>query len=911
MRKSALRIVCLVALGMVALCSAVSAGTIEQLPSPMEIHRYSAKPAMAVCSLKNNNGTAMAYNSAIEAGDRYTSFVNPENCIGSPDYPMSIYWISFPLYHFTGVQWPVGLNVQIYGMKTADSCGGPGELLYSYHILADSSKFKAPHVGVVTLPSPVCVTGPYYVSIEYDGSTAAPYPSMLFDTQVPGNPCVNWAYRRSWAPWNVFFNAPGAGNLMVWIDGFSNSVFCGAEDSVTTTIEALHDQWPALGGSRINVLGYYTGEQDGKLVSRYSDFMANTPMPPKSSLMLVGPKPDSSFIGDLVKVTGYVYAERDPHPVSPSDSMIIRFFPSMWSTILESAPYPQSENSGEIPSPKIASPASGCDSCNYGIYMGGGVNEENDHARYFNELNSLGIDVCENNAFWLYGAGKTRTYGYVPQYRVDSLTPLNVANTFIEVSKRVGNCKRHNYQPKVDLNLFGQGSASGFLTLSGIPISPATMRAHLQRLIDSGAAEIKITMTGSFGGDLCDSLKSLNGKGAIVYCQSAAGNGLSYSPETESRFFKMITDSTMLFQSYDRAIGDAAVGYHRYLDSMQQAWQSWLGSTKSWLIAHPVGSVADSIRLKVVADTAVLNSTRSTLLSTFSATAGRPRLWSRTQLGGSSYWHSYGAPSGGQVAVNFAGDTSATGNIVAYKDTLIGSVVVKRKVGVFNWNIPGTAGYSAGNSRRVMTCDTDRTNFWLEEDSKPFSILIERFTDQPYASSSSNPNAFPGFSFGGRDLSAGEFGNLPFATMTIPNCEQPGMRLDSLPQQWGGTSDITYAYNIASLLPWHSDMELVAVVRSVTAPGVLNIVVSGTQDSIVTWNITAPGVLRFDCNAQVATGSQRVNVKPSTANVSIDYFALRSKALDPPPCCVGTTGNVNGLGIVDLADLSLLVGYLT
>ena len=54
-----------------------------------------------------------------------------------------------------------------------------------------------------------------------------------------------------------------------------------------------------------------------------------------------------------------------------------------------------------------------------------------------------------------------------------------------------------------------------------------------------------------------------------------------------------------------------------------------------------------------------------------------------------------------------------------------------------------------------------------------------------------------------------------------------------------------------------------------------------------------------------------MEIKPSTASVSIDYWALRSKVLDPPPCCVGTTGNVNGLGIVDLGDLSALVGYLT
>ncbi len=44
---------------------------------------------------------------------------------------------------------------------------------------------------------------------------------------------------------------------------------------------------------------------------------------------------------------------------------------------------------------------------------------------------------------------------------------------------------------------------------------------------------------------------------------------------------------------------------------------------------------------------------------------------------------------------------------------------------------------------------------------------------------------------------------------------------------------------------------------------------------------------------------------------TVDVGGIVSDETVPCLCCVGTTGNVNGSGIVDLADLSALVSYLT
>jgi hypothetical protein len=907
---------------LVLLCSVVESATAESnpvgafqnLPSPIDLIRPSARPAMAVCSLKNTGSTAMAYNSNIESDDAYASYINPINCDGTNDYPMAVYWVSFPLYSYGGAKWPVGVDVEFWS-STGDSCGGPQQLLYSYHVSCDSSKFAAPHIGVVTLPSPVCVEGPFFVSVRYDGTTPTPYPSVLFDTQVPGNPCNNWAYRKNWNPWDQFFLPPGAGNFMVWIDGYSNSGFCATEDTVLRTIEGLHAAWPALQATRVTVAGYYTDSADGKLVSNYDAFLTNTPMPAKSELMLVGSRPDSSFQGDLVRASGYLMAVRDPHATSPTDTMTLRLLPYNWVTLLDNVVYPQAANrTGSNRSVEVA-PQSGCDSCSYAIYLTGGVNEANEHARYWKEFQEAnGVDsydhgVCGNEAYLLYGDGTPP--GAVPaQIRVDSLTAANVHATFNEVSLRVANCTRKYGRSSVRVLISGEGSASGLLMLGGQSMSPASFRADVQKLIDSGATDVDVDITQSYGGILCDTLKNLNAKGrTLLNIHSAAGNNLSYSAVDDAPFSRSLFDSADVW--YDYATAGAALNYRAFLNSLLLAWQSRLVAANSWLTANPTGSVSDTLRLKLIADSVALHTRRADLLSWYATVAGSPHIWTRRQFDSFGYASSFGAPPGGQLALNFTGLITTTGGVTVYKDSSLATDIPKRKIAVWDWNIPGSAGYTSGNEHRVLNAESNRrTHFFVANDSRVFEVTADMYTDQPLVASTSNAYDFPGFSISFTDHSATEFGNIISPTYAYNGCELPGMRLDSVPSQWG-SSDIIFGYNVPSLTSWHSDMELRVVVNSVLTPGTLSFVVSGMTDSVGSFTIAAPGTFKFDCHAALGTGAQRVEFLSTGALFEIDNFALHSKALDPVSCCVGTTGNVNSTGIIDLGDLSSLISYLT
>lgn len=45
--------------------------------------------------------------------------------------------------------------------------------------------------------------------------------------------------------------------------------------------------------------------------------------------------------------------------------------------------------------------------------------------------------------------------------------------------------------------------------------------------------------------------------------------------------------------------------------------------------------------------------------------------------------------------------------------------------------------------------------------------------------------------------------------------------------------------------------------------------------------------------------------------VKLNTIVLSGPGCTAPSCCQGTTGNVNGVGLIDLGDLSMLVAYLT
>jgi len=896
----------------IAVVHPVYAGEKAQLlPQPIDLFSPALKTAAAPCSLYNNNKTAMAYLSTIQPGDRFASYLNPVNCGGTEDYPMAIYWVSLPLYHFSGARWPVGANVQIFGKAGPDSCSGPGELLYSYDCLLDSATFTAPHVGVVTLPDPVCVTGPFYVVLEYDGSTPQPYPSVLFDTQIPANPCLNWVYRGGWVPWNIFWQAPGAGNFMVWVDGYSNSNVCATEEPEIQSIASLYDRWLSLVGSRVTTIGYYTDSADAKLVNNYADYLANVPMHMQSSLGLVGPAADSSLWTDLCEVTGYLLAEGNSQPYYPNDTVTLKLYPSKWTSILQSPAYPGADWDTVFPQAYDPDTNWGY----FGLLVGGGVDDANSHARYWNDLvkqyeyqMQFGHALAENISV-LHDDGVSRDVGKIPQARVDSLTVGELQAAFGRLSHGIA---RAGGLTQTHIYIGGQGSAQGVLTLGGQPFTAAQLRASVQAVIDSGCKQIYLDFAGAYAGALAESLKTVNDRGAaFLEVGSAAGSDLSYSSSILSPYFRAKIDSLLVGGWYGGTQSDAALAYVIFMDSLAQSFNQFLDTARTWLGAHLPGTVSDSIRMKVVADSLVVTSSRAELGAVLGSTTGRPRLWWSLHHDEFSRWLAVCAPPSGQVVLTFSGDTLYSGDVTVYKDTMSGSDWRLRKAAVWKLNIPGSKGYQPGNERRVINAENSATTiYWLLNDSRRFDITADILTDQPYAESGSNPYQGAGFSLGMHDGSSDDLGtSTPWPHHTVYNPELPGVFMDTFPSVVGDAEIYVY-YDIPSQNQFWTDMEFWIAISGVSTPGPLNMTVSGADIDAFAIPVNSPGVYKFQVGTISGLGQHLVGFWPSSGRLRIDSWALRSRVSDPPTCCIGTTGNVNEAGIVDLSDLSMLVSYL-
>jgi hypothetical protein len=179
------------------------------------------------CSVASTNDTVKAYSRDIASGDAYATFVNPLNCPRITTYPFEVQSVSLSLEGRFGSVWPVQVAVELWSAN-GDSTGGPGTLLHTQNAWLDQNSFQLPNIGTVQMMPPTCVNRPCFVVIRYTGVSPQPYPSVLFDTDMPADSNVNWGYMSDagWLRWNQFFSSPVPGNLIVWAGGVTNSPFC-------------------------------------------------------------------------------------------------------------------------------------------------------------------------------------------------------------------------------------------------------------------------------------------------------------------------------------------------------------------------------------------------------------------------------------------------------------------------------------------------------------------------------------------------------------------------------------------------------------------------------------------------------------------------------------------------------------
>jgi len=227
--RSSIGLVALIlSVGLISLLGTrVSGSAVEPLPEPITLVLHSAMSPNAGCTINNHSDTAMSYFRFFMAGDRIAAYMNPASC-GSPQYPFEVESVSVTLFGEFGANWPVEVALEIWSAAVGDSCGGPITLVHSETFSLDLATYGIPNVGTAAFSTPVCVTAPFFVALRYTGGTPAPFPSVNFDSRMPGDTCANWAFAAgfSWTKWNQFWNNPLPGNPLFWVQGQTQSSFC-------------------------------------------------------------------------------------------------------------------------------------------------------------------------------------------------------------------------------------------------------------------------------------------------------------------------------------------------------------------------------------------------------------------------------------------------------------------------------------------------------------------------------------------------------------------------------------------------------------------------------------------------------------------------------------------------------------
>ena len=220
--------VILIAILLFSISSSVESKEIDSLASPFLLPAL-RQPAV-FCELSNHGDTIESFYSHIVAGERYAALIDPSACVSSPQYPFEVTTVWLTLLTFSKAVWPVSIDLEIWSVKGGNPCLGPGGILYSERRTLDQATFSLPNLGKLSLGQPVCVSGPFFVSIRYTGLTAVPFPSVMFDSRMPADSCRHWGYgpTTDWDNWWHFWNPPIPGNMILWVDGSTASLNCGA-----------------------------------------------------------------------------------------------------------------------------------------------------------------------------------------------------------------------------------------------------------------------------------------------------------------------------------------------------------------------------------------------------------------------------------------------------------------------------------------------------------------------------------------------------------------------------------------------------------------------------------------------------------------------------------------------------------
>jgi hypothetical protein len=650
-------------------------------------------------------------------------------------------------------------------------------------------------------------------------------------------------------------------------------------------------------GDTIMVEGYYTNPETALLLINYGDVLKNQVMPMHSFLRLYGTQPPAeAWNGGYIFVHGIVHFQQNLLPYYPGDTV------TAYINVLESFVFMDGQGAGgsndnrqNYQDNRIQNNnTDACDSCKFAVLISGGVNFDNNHARYWESLVALyqhkvdNENYCPSNVLVHYYHGKD-SIPKLPDGSVDNRIPhdqvkkadtTNISSTFNEISKRVAACTKAHKKATFQKMVFNHGDTTGDICLLGNSVLKVNdLRKMQQNIIDSCCSKVQDEFLQCFAGfgvdEMSENLDSKNK--ATIYINSSADTTSSWSPggATVDTYLAAKIASLAAGDDYPDAVVKAKLAYDNFLKDLvekshqrAQQWREkipwhWYPIGGGWHRKWSPQEIEDKIKeaKKDSTDQAKgICHSRNVTVTPFTEYCESVK---------------YVVPPGGRLELKFKGDKKNCGNVSVYKESK------DNKIGEWNWNVPGSQGHQNGFEKRVINGDSAATTtFLVHNDDGVHTVTASVIGSSIADSLQSDFNSidYVGASFGSNDGSSIEFSYETSPEVWIDYLDQTPFSTLELPAILGpdNTMFLGGTFTVNSEDIFASEMELHLDIAEVFQPGLLLIGNSGTLGDIEL-DILEPGKYEIPLG-DFRSGGDLASISMNTAGVifSFDCWGVHS-----------------------------------
>lgn len=650
--------------------------------------------------------------------------------------------------------------------------------------------------------------------------------------------------------------------------------FLASSQSVLTLPE-VYDNAQTLENDTITIIAYYTDTTSNILVHSYAAFLSDEVMPPHSMARIDGTKPpQAGWRGGLISVYGIVQFQLRHNPYHPEDGLMAVIQPLEIRVLLRGEDTPESPG---FSSEGKSFSGDGCDPCKFAILISGGVIDDYNYPRYWKnlvELYEFKVEhegYCPENILVHYYEGDRESWD-IPSDNVLRADSASIADSFKEISRRIAECSRAGLKSTFQKMVYNHGMSNGYVNLLDRKyLKPSWLRDWQQMLIDSCCSTIYDEFLQCYAGIGVDQIAQLDDRNKTkIYINSAANRDVGMSKINDIHpYLKGKLDLLRSGMRYEDAVAAGKLAYDQHLRNLRSKHDDRVNELQriidslNYLVEVLEGMQDQEIKEQAKYNNRICQSKNIII----------------TPMKKYCEYHKYVLPPGGQLVLKFSGEKEQSGNVTVYRVNPNNNRL--ERVRVWNWNIPGSARYSEFNHIRVINGDPEiPKTYWVHNDNGEYTIKGEVYGSKLYPEHFSNRATCSGFSAGGSDGLADEFGEIRSESLRKDTIDGLNISLGDLPGYMGAdfVPEFQFTFSINPEDTLWQNMELYFELVDVMSPGILQIEAEGAESGYHEIPVEEPGIYIAhlgDMREMGYDGTGQITFRTQDAQFGFDCWGLR------------------------------------